>query len=206
MNLTTLSVTASAGQPPRRPAPAGYTDVRQRKNMARTENILLLTKRLIIMAGISLLLIGGIFAATLIFGNRFMLSWITFGCGLIGGFVSIQQRLNKIGNPELELLSRSWFQILLIPIYGGIFALILYILFLSGIIEGHLFPEFYVPSLPEGSVPTTDFMKDLFSKTYPSSGEDFAKLLFWSFVAGFSERYVPQIISTISNKSGEQSH
>ena len=43
-------------------------------------------------------------------------------------------------------------------------------------------------------------MKNLFTSTYPSTGVDFAKLVFWSFVAGFSERLVPQIISKTENK------
>lgn len=173
--------------------------------MSRTENILKVTKRLIIMAGVSLLLISLIFWITLHFSQRFMISWMTFGVGLLGGFVSIQQRIKGIHNDELEVLSGSWFQILLIPIYGGIFALVLYILFLSGILQGHLFPGFYVPSPPSnGQPPDTEFMKSLFMEIYPQTGEDFGKLIFWSFVAGFSERYVPQVITSITDKSSEQ--
>jgi hypothetical protein len=37
-----------------------------------------------------------------------------------------------------------------------------------------------------------------FTATYPVAGVDFAKLIFWSFLAGFSERLVPQIISKTS--------
>lgn len=156
------------------------------------------------MAGISLLLISAVFWVTLAFKQRFMMSWMTFGVGLLGGFVSIQQRVNKIESSELGILSQSWFQILLIPIYGGIFALVLYVLFLSGILQGHLFPEFYIPPPPaDGQAPDTKFMESLFMATYPKTGEDFAKLIFWSFVAGFSERYVPQIISGIADKGGE---
>jgi len=43
-------------------------------------------------------------------------------------------------------------------------------------------------------------MKTLFTSTYPASGVDFAKLIFWSFIAGFPERLVPQIISNTENK------
>ena len=112
--------------------------------------------------------------------------------------MSIQQRIKKVGAEELELLSLSWFQILLIPVYGGIFALVLYLAFLSGIVEGPLFPRFSVPtfSIP----PTTNDMKNLFVNTFPATGVDFAKLVFWCFVAGFSERLVPQIISAREEK------
>lgn len=155
--------------------------------------LLVITRRLIIMTGIALLFVVCVFGMTFFFGERFMVSWACFGCGLVGGFVSIQQRLKKVGNEELELLSRSWFQILLIPVYGGVFALVLYIGFLGGVVEGPLFPSFSIPAFTE-PLPTRDDIQNFFASTYPSSGSDVAKLLFWSFVAGFSERFVPQIL------------
>lgn len=39
--------------------------------------------------------------------------------------------------------------------------------------------------------------------TFPKSGPDIAKLLFWSFVAGFSERLVPQIIRSATHNLRE---
>ena len=163
----------------------------------RYGKLLRATKRLILMTLCGLLLIGLFFGATLVFGKRFMVTWAVFGCGLVGGFVSIQQRLKRIPDEELELLSRSWFQVLLIPVYGGVFALVLYLAFLGGIIEGAMFPRF---SVPEFAVPpSSQDMKNLFTSTYPTAGPDFAKLIFWSFIAGFSERFVPQIISKASS-------
>lgn len=129
-----------------------------------------------------------------------MVSWACFGCGLVGGFVSIQQRLKNISPEELALLSNSWFQVLLIPIYGGIFALVLYIVFLSEIVKGPLFPQFSIPDF-KTPMPSTEDLMSFFSKTYPSSGKDLAKLLFWSFAAGFSERLVPQIIRKFEDKA-----
>jgi hypothetical protein len=164
----------------------------------RCQRLLTITRRLVIMTVIAVGLVGGVFGITLIAGQRFMVSSACFACGLVGGFVSIQQRLKKVSNEELELLSRSWFQILLIPIYGGIFALVLYLAFLGNIVQGATFPRF---SMPEFSVPPgTEDMKRLFNATYPSTGVDFAKLIFWCFVAGFSERLVPQIISKTGSK------
>ncbi|HEX5705464.1 MAG TPA: hypothetical protein VFX97_19845 [Pyrinomonadaceae bacterium] len=164
---------------------------------SRYLRLLKVTKRLILMTLCGLLVIGLVFGVTLIFGKRFMVSWACFGCGLVGGFVSIQQRLKQIPDEELELLSRSWFQILLIPVYGGVFAIVLYLAFLGGIIEGAMFPRF---SVPEFAVPpSSQDMKNLFTSTYPTTGPDLAKLIFWSFIAGFSERFVPQIISKTTN-------
>jgi hypothetical protein len=169
--------------------------------MTRTEKLLKITKRLIIMTTVALLLLAAVFEITLLRGNRFMVSWACFGCGLVGGFVSIQQRLKKFGDEELELLSKSWFQILLIPVYGGIFALLLYVGFLSNIVESQFFPRFAVPDFST-PIPLTEDIKNFFSKTYPTTGADLAKLLFWSFIAGFSERFVPQIIDKSQQQKG----
>ena len=167
--------------------------------MTRTEKLLRITRRLIILTGIALLFVVGLFALTLLREERFMVSWACFGCGLLGGFVSIQQRLKKFGDEELDLLSQSWCQVLLIPVYGGIFALVLYIGFLSGIVEGSLFPQFSSHPFSQ-PVPTTEDLRRFFSETYPSTGADVAKLLFWTFLAGFSERLVPQILDQTQGK------
>jgi hypothetical protein len=80
---------------------------------------------------------------------------------------------------------------------------VLYVILLSGIVAGHIFPDFFIPQRPE-SGPNTAYMIDIFTKTYPNSGADLAKFLFWSFVAGFSERFVPQIISKVTSSASEQ--
>ncbi len=169
---------------------------RERAEAERPENILLITRRLLIFAFLSLLATGATFGASLFFQDHLLTSWLCFECGIIGGFVSIQQRLHKVMDDELQLLAQSWYAILLIPLYGGIFALLLYVIFLSGLLEGHLFPEFYVPefSKPPSQVDVIVFLKE----TVPRSGHDLAKLIFWCFLAGFSERLVPQIIARVS--------
>lgn len=127
--------------------------------------------------------------------DRTYLTVIVFGTGLVGGFVSIQQRIHKITTKELEYLSQSWESVLLIPIYGGIFALAIHVIFLSGIITGHLFPQYSIPTFSD---PTTiEEFKQFFTTTLPRSGEDVGKMLFWAFCAGFSERLVPQIIQSV---------
>ncbi len=166
----------------------------------RTRKLLIVSKRLVIFAAASLVVAIILFSISYFGSGRLLITWLSFECGIIGGFVSIQQRLGKIDEDELSLLSQSWATILVIPIYGGIFALVLYVLFLSGLVRGDLFPVFYMPkfSVP----PTTEEIVEMLRTTYPSSGPDFAKLVFWTFVAGFSERLVPQIIQKVSSTSG----
>lgn len=172
--------------------------------MERIRHIHFVTKRLIVMTSVAVAVLGAIFALTFFFNQRFMVTWAVPLCGIIGGFVSIQQRLNKVTDEELVLLNASWFQILLVPIFGGVFALVLYLVFLSGIVSGDLFPAFAFPT-QEGIEEGEDFMLRIFRETYPNSGPDLAKLLFWSFVAGFSERFVPQLISKVTSSVSETS-
>ena len=167
--------------------------------MERHRMMLIISKRLLIFTAASLVITTIIFAITFIFGDRFMMSWFAFQCGIVGGFASIQQRLKHIQDEELSLLSESWATILMVPIYGGLFSLVFYLLVLSGLVEGYLFPKFYVPDF--GSPPTTENMRAFFNQTYPLSGADFAKFAFWSFVSGFSERFVPQIIRKVSSSA-----
>ncbi len=173
--------------------------------MKKQEKILIVTKRLLKFIALTLLLTSIIFGLTF-FGliDRFFVSWLAFQCGMIGGFVSIQQRLYKLDSEELNILSESWTGILLVPIYGGVFSLILYILFLSALLQGSLFPEFYIPEFSSPIVTVNDIQKFL-TECYPKTGPDLAKLIFWSFVAGFSERYVPDLIQSFISKKDQPS-
>ena len=146
---------------------------RYEETMDRIANIHILTKRLIVMTVVSVLIFSAIFGLSYFFSQRFMMTWAGFLCGIVGGFVSIQQRVKTVSDEELILLTRSWFPILLVPVFGGVFSLVLYCLFLSGIVSGSLFPVFYIP-VPSNSIPDTDFMINLFTKTYPLTGPDLA--------------------------------
>jgi hypothetical protein len=129
------------------------------------------------------------------------LALLVFVSGLLGGFVSIQQRLPTIKLAELKSLSSSWLSITLAPINGGIFALVLMLMFIGNIIQGTLFPKYL--SVDISNIET--FRKWLVS-AYPTSGVEVAKLLFWSFVAGFVERFVPQLIKrTVEEVEADQS-
>jgi hypothetical protein len=84
-------------------------------------------------------------------------------------------------------------------LFGGIFALVLYILFLSGLVEGSLFPKFSIPAF--GDPPTADDIRRFLTESNPKTGADLCKLMFWSFAAGFSERLVPKTIQSILGRA-----
>lgn len=161
----------------------------------RQKCLQLITRKLVFLTSGCMLLIFIIFYIIIPFlvntEHKFLNVYV-FIAGLIGGFVSIQQRLPNIGLNELQELSNSWSSILLIPVNGGIFAIVLMLMFVSGLLEGAMFPKYIHATLDHQNI-TSSFLTWL-KKTFPATGADIAKLLFWSFVAGFSERFVPQVI------------
>ena len=83
---------------------------------------------------------------------------------------------------------------------GAIFALVLYLAIGSGLelALGGSTPKF----LPSGATkPCPDCsIYVMFTSLLPATSADFAKLLVWSFVAGFSERLVPDMLDRFSTK------
>ncbi|BCS88533.1 hypothetical protein [Pseudodesulfovibrio sediminis] len=168
----------------------------------RRRKIMLISRQLLLcsggaLAGTALLFLGG-----MLFNKGILITAVVFGCGILGGFVSIQQRLTSIDDDELDLLSKSWASVLIIPLFGGIFALVLYVLFLTEIMDLDIFPKFYIPEfIHDRAIDIPNFLQ----KTSPASGQDMAKMMFWSFLAGFSERLVPQVIQSVASQAGSVS-
>lgn len=130
--------------------------------------------------------------------------YIVLGLGALGAFVSLQRRLKNLGSDDLLLLSSSWFNAWLIPIVGGILATVLYCLFMSGLLSGDLFPSFCRAVTEKYKEPAmTASQSSGFRRLLECQGnepKDYAKLFFWSFVAGFSEKFVVDIIGQFEKK------
>jgi hypothetical protein len=66
--------------------------------------------------------------------------------GIVGGCVSMLQRIQSAPSEgdalfNLAALTNGWRGLSLSPLYGGIFASLLFILFAAGILQGSIFPE-----------------------------------------------------------------
>ena len=120
---------------------------------------------------------------------HFVVPGVVIASGFIGGFVGLQRRLKELTHADLELIAQSWIYTCLSPLVGGVLALLLYVLFLSELVTGNLFPHFTADATHQA----TDFSSVL--QQHASSYQDYAKLLFWSFLSGFSERFVIDVIS-----------
>ena len=77
--------------------------------------------------------------------------------------------------------------------------MILYGIFAAGMLSGTLFPNIVNccrTMLKSGPLPLRHF----FNFTGPATASDQARLLVWAVVAGFSERFVPDILDSFQKK------
>lgn len=146
-----------------------------------------------------LIIASALILAWCVFSGQAVPIWIVvMAFGVCGGFISVQRRLKTFEDDDLQLLAISWPYVFLSPVAGGVLSTILYMLFVSELLSGHLFPAF-IP----GSESGMDFSRlmNCTAKDYT----DYAKLTFWSFVAGFSESFVTDIIGSFAKSAQEQS-
>ncbi len=128
------------------------------------------------------------------YGGELRCSVLVFLTGNIGGYVSVHRSLGALGDGALIELSGSWLAIVVPSLVGGILAFLLYFLFLSKILAGELFPKFEADdNAPHG-------FESLFAQHAVGMSE-YAKVFFWSFIAGFNQTYVVDIINSIQSKS-----
>jgi len=71
---------------------------------------------------------------------------VVIALGMIGGYTSLQQRIQNVpstGDPIVNIseLANSRFSLYLTPISGAVFAVLLYIIFIGGLLSGPLFPK-----------------------------------------------------------------
>lgn len=118
---------------------------------------------------------------------------LVFVMGNVGGYVSVHRGLGDLTDAEVIELADSWWPIVAPPFVGGVLAVVLYIAFLGKLLGGDLFPVF---EEDKGSALTLQSLLTQHAVAMP----DYAKLLFWAFIAGFNQRYVVDIINSIKAK------
>jgi len=125
--------------------------------------------------------------------------------GAIGGFASMQRRLQGTGNADplgtlIGLERGGMVVVLLSPLSGAMFAIVLYLIFTGHFITGELFPEIVTSDGKAQVVSVLSFIRD----THVASGIDMAKLLIWSFIAGFAEQFVPDVLNRLVTPNKQQ--
>ena len=134
-----------------------------------------------------------------------LVPWTTlfFIAGTVGGVVNSFRRIQKLSLVQTKKHSQmtGWLvtiQIYVSPFVGGVFAIVLYLIFMSGLVNGALFPAFQ--SADQKSFTT---FRDFAALSMPATNADMAKAIVWSFIAGFSEGLVPNFISKITKESSQ---
>jgi len=120
--------------------------------------------------------------------------------GMLGGCVSALSRLYSTswingvatGTDSFGQICFSLIlNFILAVIEGGIFAILLYTVFVGSIVNGSVFP-----AVTADRMAATPYFHIYFESALASHAE-FAKALVWAFIAGFSERLVPDFIGTL---------
>ncbi|MGH8437994.1 MAG: hypothetical protein ACRERW_02850 [Pseudomonas sp.] len=150
-----------------------------------------LWKRLFLIFG--LLLAASVIFAT--YSNSYTVPMIVFITGNIGGYVGFHRRLANLSDAEIQDLSESWFALTLPSFIGGILA---GLLFISGIVNGDLFPQ--ISPDKDCSAESLQRFVAIFCQ-HAEGYAAYAKLLFWSFVAGFNQNYVVDLIETMKGRT-----
>ena len=134
--------------------------------------------------------------------NGLSLLYLVALVGTVGGNANNVRHLQRLSEQpddgELEvdpILATA--QIYLSPIIGGVFAVLLYGIFMSGLIKGDFFPFFECGA----TVFEGDERLNTFADCSPHRHSDVAKAFVWSFVAGFGERFVPNILDGLGRPS-----
>lgn len=139
---------------------------------------------------------------------KFPFACVILFSGAFGGLVSLWRRLYQAplnGGllTEVALSGRGTLILYLSPVMGAVGAEIFYLLLASGLVSGELFPRLYVPPI-QGEGVTTPGPFLLFARTMsPYAGIDYAKLIIWCFIAGFSERLWIDLIDRLIAQAKE---
>lgn len=124
--------------------------------------------------------------------------------GAMGGLLSMQQRyqsMSREGDPidNISEMMLGWSRLFLPAISGAIFAALLYMMVIGGLLQGDLFPTLTAHT-KDFTNPDGVGLWDLLQHGRPASTSNYAKLIIWSFLAGFAERFVPDTLSGFISK------
>jgi hypothetical protein len=124
--------------------------------------------------------------------------------GMIGAFFSALTRLYQVDQasialitPTVQALGGGYLMMysFVPPLVGAIAAVVLYLIFTGGLMSGSLFPE--IGCLQDKDCSSITLMMQNY---VPKGPADIGKALVWAFIAGFSERLVPDLLQGLVTK------
>jgi uncharacterized membrane protein YccC len=129
--------------------------------------------------------------------------------GMLGAFFSALTRLYNVDQAGVAIFTSTVKDLgggpyLLMysfvpPVIGAIAAVVLYLVFVAGYLHTDLFPA--IGCLKGKSCVS---LQDLMDNYWPKEPQDYGKALVWAFIAGFSERLVPDVLSSLASRAEGQ--
>lgn len=164
--------------------------------------------KLIIHSAVAVLVV--VLATTAAFASRALFERINvsfigviFGCGMGGGIVANYLRLRGLTpmtvRADTSEAMRAIVQVYAGPLVAGVFGVLTYCLFMSGLLQGALFPKFVGT---EAEFNRHDILS-FFVSMYPELNRDGILALVWAFVAGFSEKMIPNILDRLADRTSD---
>ena len=150
--------------------------------------------------------------------------------GLLGGSISVLLRLGSTetrdqGSTLIAEFDKAIKTSFLAPVTGSVFAVVLYVIFCAHLVDGTIFPTMQTAMTTEEAAAEASLLSSSVSNNvvsdhatnqqsklglqitymHPKSSRDLSLVLVWCFIAGFFERFVPDLLSSIAkrNKSGD---
>ena len=134
--------------------------------------------------------------------------------GMLGAVISMARRLkNYVAVPMSDTdpfirmtgMENGKAGMHLSIISGAAFAVVLYFLFLGGIADS-LLGEGILPKFPHATIDPQGYstLEQVFGNMIPVDAASLARLLVWSFIAGFGEKFVPDILDRLSHPAQEK--
>jgi hypothetical protein len=126
--------------------------------------------------------------------------------GTMGAYTSVQYKVQTLpytGDPISRIVTFESGRISLFfgIIFGSIFAVMAYCLFMSGAVGGSFFPVF---GEANHSGSQAGSLYDFLTKVDPETTKDYGKLFVWSFVAGFAERLIPDTLNRLIEMNADR--
>ncbi len=131
-------------------------------------------------------------------GNVYLI-FLIFVAGCVGGIINSYMRtrhlsvdVSSLENAKINRLAIM--QVYISPLVSGLFGFIFFAFCATGIVGGDLLPSFV--GLEEKYTTVGDMIEHI----KPAQSIDAAKACLWAFIAGFSERLVPNILDKLASK------